>query len=43
METETFVGQVGRLLVFGFAVGNLEGDAVVLVTSQIRLVQSVRL
>ena len=30
METETFVGQVGWLLVFGFAVGNLEGDAVVL-------------
>ena len=27
METETFVGQVGWLLVLGFAVGSLEGDA----------------
>ena len=30
METESFVGQVGRLLVLGFAVGSLEGDAMVL-------------
>ena len=31
VETESFVGQVGWLLVFGFAVGSLEGDAECLV------------